>query len=79
MKDIPIRFSDVIKDLNEVDIVFYTSVYDNSICEALVIGALDDKGNIISHSGEIFDVEFNPDNGCWWFGDSKLHIIRAGE
>ena len=74
MKDIPIRFSDVIKDLNEVNVVFYTSVDDN-IYEALVIKAQDGKGSIISPSGEIFDVEFNPNNGCWWLGDSKLHIL----
>ena len=74
MKDIPIRFSDVIEDLDAVNVVYYLDKR-NSICEAAVCTVNGKSATIVSPGGAAFEVEFNPEDGCWWFDESKLHIV----
>lgn len=79
MKDIPIRFSDEIKDLREVEVVYYSDEVDGGINTAFVIKADIDTGSILLSCNQIVEVKLDSKDNCWWFDGQKLHVLVAGE
>ena len=79
MKDIPIRFSDVIEDLNNVDVVYYLDEVNNAVHTAFVIKVIDNLASIMLTCNQIVNVELDSRDNCWYFGGNKLHIIVIGE
>ena len=79
MKDIPIRFSDVIEDLDAVNVVYYLDEVDGGINTAFVIKDDCDTGSMILACNEIVDIKLDSRDNTWWFGGQKLHVLVAGE